>query len=257
MPRQLASARRHYRLSSLIAKRAGREAKKAAARGVGAVATVVASHQAAQAISSQTATAAMLSEQAIDQAAEALLNSLAFTTSVDLFSDMLDSAGGLESPNFTRLIESLVQDAGRAAESVATTVRPNIAHVRYLSPPSCSRCAVLAGRVYRYSEGFRRHPNCDCVMIPTTVASRDLVQEPAELLRKGLLTGLSKADARALAAGADFNQIVNVRGTRAGLLDSGRVLARRGRLTPEGIYARTNTREQAVAALRANGYLLP
>lgn len=257
MPRQLASARRHYRLSALIARRAAREASKAAPRGVGAVATVVASHQAAQAISSQTATAAMLSEQAIDQAAEALLNSLAFTTSVDLFSDMLDAAGGLESPNFTRLVESLVQDAGRAAESVATTVRPNISHVRYLSPPSCSRCAVLAGRIYRYSEGFRRHPNCDCVMIPTTVASNNLVQDPADLLSQGLLTGLSKADARALADGADFNQIVNVRGTRAGLLESGRVLARRDRLTPEGIYARTNTREEAVEALRANGYLLP
>lgn len=254
MPRQLASARRHYSLSALLARRAAREARKAQSRGVSAVATVVATHQVAQAVRSQAAVAEMLAEQSIDEAADALLNTLAFTTSVEALVGMLDATIDSE---FERLVESLVQDAGRAAESVSAAVRPNIWHVRYLSPPSCSRCAVLAGRVYRYSDGFRRHPNCDCVMIPTTVAAPNLTQDPVELYRQGLLTGLSKADARAIAEGADFNQVVNVRGSRAGLTESGRVLSRRDRLTPEGIYARTNTREEAVAALRANGYLLP
>lgn len=195
----------------------------------------------------------MLAEQDIEAAADALLNSLAFTTEVDNMLAMIKLAGD---QGFDRLVESLVQDAGRAAESVATSVRPNIWHVRYLSPPSCGRCAVLAGRVYKYSEGFKRHPNCDCTMIPTTLANPAFIHDPDALVRDGQVTGLSKADLRALTDGADLGQVVNVRLRKAGLRESGRVLARRGRLTPEGIYASTNTREEAVAALKAAGYLL-
>jgi hypothetical protein len=217
-----------------------------------AVVGTVLSHQAAQAVMSQTAIADMLAEQGIDAAAEALLNSVAFTTATENLLAMIDAAG---EAGFDRLVESVVQDAGRAAESVASTVRPNIWHVRYLSPPSCGRCAVLAGRIYRYSEGFQRHPNCDCTMIPTTLANPAFVHDPADLVRDGQVAGLSKADLRALADGADLGQVVNVRLRKAGLQQSGRVLARRGRLTPEGIYASTNTREEAVAALKAAGYI--
>lgn len=202
---------------------------------------------------SQTAIGQMLSEQGIDAAAEALLNTLAFTTATDNLLAMIDAAGDT---GFDQLVASLVQAAGRAAESVASTARPNIWHVRYLSPPSCGRCAVLAGRIYRYSEGFQRHPNCDCTMIPTTVANPAFIHDPADLIRAGQVTGLSKADLRAVADGADLGQVVNVRLRKAGLQQSGRVLSRRGRLTPEGIYASTNTREEAVAALKAAGYLL-
>lgn len=202
---------------------------------------------------SQTAVAQMLAEQGIDEATEALLNTLAFTTAADNLAGMLDTA---DDNGFDQLVASLVQAAGRSAESVATAARPRIGHVRYLSPPSCGRCAVLAGRVYRYSEGFKRHPNCDCVMIPTTLANPAFVHDPTDLIRDGQVTGLSKADLRALADGADLGQVVNVRLRKAGLQEAGRVLSRRGRLTPEGIYASTKTREEAVAALRAAGYLL-
>jgi hypothetical protein len=247
----LRSARKHYRLSSLIARRAVREARNAQARGVGAVATVVATHQVAQAVASQTAVAEMLAEQDIVAAAEALLNSVAFTTDLATFGQMVETAGD---SGFDRLVESLVQDAGRAAESVASAVRPNIYHVRYLSPPSCSRCAILAGRVYRYSDGFLRHPNCDCVMIPTTVAA-PYAQDPDEMVRQGLVTGLSKADLKALADGADLGQLVNIRSRAAGLTESGRVLSRAGRPTPEGIYRMTSSRTEAVALLRRFGYV--
>src|SRR5690606_23965723 len=33
-------------------------------------------------------------------------------------------------------------------------------YVRMLTPPSCSRCTVLAGRWYRKNAGFARHPGC-------------------------------------------------------------------------------------------------
>lgn len=251
MATALRSARRHYRLSALIARRAVREARAVRPRGVAAVAGVVAAHQVTQATVSQSAVAEMLAEQSIDSLADALLNALAFTTEVQAFTQMVESAGD---GGFDRLVESLVQDAGRAAETVATAVRADVWHVRYLSPPSCARCAILAGRVYRYSDGFLRHPNCDCVMIPTTVAA-PYAQDVDELVQRGQVTGLSKADQQALADGADLSQVVNVRSRAAGLNQPGRVLARAGRPTPEGIYAMASSRTEAVDLLRRFGYV--
>lgn len=245
--------RRHYLLSALVAQRAAQQAVAARPRGVRAVLGVVKTHQIILARQGERAVALALAEQEIDVQADALLNSLAFTTSVDSFERM--AADVDMDAEFERLVASLVQDAGRAAESVAVVARPNVAHVRYLQTPSCSRCAVLAGRIYRYSEGFQRHPNCDCVMIPVTVASPDFTVDPVELAREGRVTGLSEADLRALADGADFGQVVNVRSRAAGLRESGRVLTRVGRPTPEAIYRTTSTREEALAALERAGYL--
>lgn len=197
--------------------------------------------------------AQILAEQNIDKAAEALLNSTAFTTSVDSFTAMLDQVA--TDSEFDRLVATLVQDAGRAAESVATTVTPDVGFVRYLSPPSCGRCAVLAGRAYRYSDGFLRHPLCDCTMVPTSLANPAFRHDPVTLLEQGQVTGLSKADQRAIADGADFGQVVNVRLRKAGLRQAGRVLARRGRPTPEAIYASTNTRDEAIQRLISAGYV--
>lgn len=196
----------------------------------------------------------MLADQALDVAADALLNSAAFTSSLNDMLAAIDKAA--TDFQFDRLVESLVQDAGRAAESVAIAARPDVRWVRHLTLPSCSRCAVLAGRVYHYSEGFERHPGCDCVMIPTTVAAPDLTYDLDGLVKSGQVTGLSKADRRALRDGADFGQVVNVRGTKAGLTESGRVLYRRGRMTPEAIYRQTgDDRDAALALLQRFGYL--
>lgn len=247
------SARRHYLWSSLLATRAVREARNVRGRGVPAVATVVATHQITAATRAQTAVTAMLAEQSIEATAEALLNSTVFTSTLDQIEVMLDQVE--VDWQFNRLVASLVQDAGRAAESVTVAATPNIGYVRYLNPPSCSRCAVLAGRVYRYSTGFLRHPGCGCGLIPTTLANPGLVQDPVDLMERGLVTGLSKADQQAIRDGADFGRVVNVRSSRAGMSESGRVLARRGRPTPEAIYRANPSREEALAALQRAGYL--
>lgn len=223
-------------------------------RGLRALWNVVATYQTAQAQLAERATVSMLQAQDIDVAADALLNSPAFTTSSGSLGAMLEDVD--VDWRFDQLVGSLIQDAGRTAQSVAVAARPKIGFVRVLNPPSCGRCAVLAGRVYRYSQGFDRHPGDDCVMLPTTVANDQYVQDPEELLKAGLITGLSKADQRAvLEGGADFNKVVNVRLRKAGLTDSGRVLSRRGRPTPEAIYRANPTREEALAALQAAGYL--
>lgn len=246
------AARNHYGLSVLIAARAAREALKAKPRGLVAVAQVVNTHQVTQAVTSERAVAQMLIGQQIEVDAEALLNSLAFTTEVEALGRMIEAT---QEQDFERLIESIVQDAGRAAESVASAVRPDVFHIRYVSPPCCGRCAVLAGRVYRWSDGFLRHPNCDCVMVPTTVAA-PFAQSPDRLFDAGQIQGLSKADTKAVRDGADVAQVVNVRRKGAGLKESGRVLSRAGRPTPEGIYRLASDRTEAVALLKQFGYVI-
>lgn len=248
------SARRNHALSALIARRAVREARKVRGRGAGAVLGVVVAHQVANAATSQTAVADALAEQSIEAPVDAALNLASFTTDLPAFEQMLARVEADMAAEFDRLVDSLVVDAARAAESVAVAVRPDVYHVRYVSPPCCSRCAVLAGRVYRWSDGFLRHPGCDCVMVPTTVAA-PFAQDPDELVRQGLVSGLSKADRQALADGADLGQVVNVRRRAAGLLEAGHALTRGGRPTPAGIYRLASDRAEAVELLRRYRYV--
>jgi hypothetical protein len=67
-----------------------------------------------------------------------------------------------------RLAFTEVQDSGRAAMDVGMRVEPKVIGYRRRSSGggSCDRCAVLLGRVYRYSAGFQRHPGCDCTHEP-------------------------------------------------------------------------------------------
>ena len=247
------SARSHYRWSERLAARAVREARAARPKGPSAVASVITLHQVAAARQAGPAVGEMLSEQSIDTAAEALINPLSFATIPALIEQRVDQTR--VDFEFDRLVASLVQESGRAAEQVAVTVRPRVGYVRYLSPPSCSRCAVLAGRVYRYSEGFLRHPGCDCIHVPTSVSNPAFVHDPVELARNGLVTGLSKADMRALGDGADFGRVVNVRSKRAGLSTPDGALFRAGRPTPAGIYAASSSQEDAIERLIAAGYI--
>lgn len=157
-----------------------------------------------------------------------------------------------------RVVASEVQDAGRNADQAALTATPTMqGYVRFLNLPSCDRCVVLAGRFYRWSSGFRRHPTCDCTHLPAAVASPDagVLTDPAQAVASGQVRGLSRADQRALADGADLGRIVNAK--RTGMRVSGAGVQRRGRrLTPASIYARAgDDRDAAVDLLARNGYL--
>ena len=248
----LRTSERYYRTSARLADRAVGLARRAATPA--AAALVVIQHQATEANEVSAATSAMLAEQGLREPPTSPLVPLAFTTGAAELAAMLDQ---IETDwAFARLISSLVQDAGRAAQLADVATRPRVRHVRHLNLPSCSRCAVLAGRVYRFSDGFQRHPGCDCVMIPTTVAAPDLTYDPAQMARDGQVTGLSKADLRALGEGADFNQVVNVRAKKAGLRQSGEALTRAGRPTPAAIFrAAGDDRDAALSLLSQHGYI--
>lgn len=166
--------------------------------------------------------------------------------------------------------QTLVADAGRASSGVGIAARPRLGYVRMLNPPSCSRCAVLAGKFFRFNQGFARHPRCDCVHIPSTEnVAGDFGTNPEAAFRAGQITDLRPDEAKALTDGADLSQVVNARRGRSGLGGltttegttarglAGERLGGARRLTPEGIYRQAgDDRAEAVRLLRQHGYLI-
>ena len=187
-----------------------------------------------------------------------------------------------------RILSTVVSDAGRQAAGADVVQRTGVGYVRMLNPPSCSRCAILAGRFYRWNAGFQRHPSCDCVhvasMAGSTQAARDegLVDDPYayfESLDEAEQDRVfTQAGAQAIRDGADVSQVVNA---RRGMTANGNFTvegtSRRGyaaqglkrgqrRMTPESIYedagrfgGRTEgeRRQYALERLREHGYILP
>lgn len=184
------------------------------------------------------------------------------------------AAGGRQ---LSMMVLTEIADAGRGAAGVQIAARPRVGYVRMLNPPSCSRCVVLAGRFYRWNQGFLRHPRCDCKHVPTMVTDQaeafaeGLIDDPYEAFNRMSEAEQNRvftnAGAQAIRDGADMYQVVNARrgmkyrgaftsegGGKHGW--AGQIL-RRGqkRMTPETIYRLNPNREQAVEALRAQGYI--
>jgi hypothetical protein len=251
----LAAALREYDRQSRLTALAVNQALRLQQRGSLVVAGSVRQYQAAAIAVSMEALGAVLAEQDIDATADAQTVPTALLTGTQATAAMLDNA---ESPTaFSNLVQTLVRDASRTARAVDQATRPAVTgYVRSLRPPSCSRCAVLAGRVYRYSEGFQRHPRCDCLMTPTNqTIGPTLVTDPQEALDKGWVRGLSKADTEALNAGAELGEVVNVHRKAAGLTVGSSVMVRAGRLTPQGCLEFASGRTQALELLRRYGYI--
>jgi len=132
------------------------------------------------------------------------------------------------------LVRTQVQDAGRMGLQAAMAAEPKIrGYVRHVNLPACARCIILAGRFYRYSAGFQRHPNCDCTMIPAAGEQWVESQDPAELIAQmrdqhaaKLRRSLTEGDLKALEHGADLNQVVNAH--RGMSTAAGRSITREG-----------------------------
>lgn len=69
----------------------------------------------------------------------------------------VEDALNLGRTSLDMMVRTQVMDAGRGAVGTAVASR-GCGYTRQLTPPSCSRCAVLAGRWYRWNAGFARHP---------------------------------------------------------------------------------------------------
>src|SRR5690606_31250234 len=141
--------------------------------------------------------------------------------------------GGLA--DMARYAATSVADTARSADQVAMAANPNcVAYVRVVQLPACSRCIVLAGRMYSRSEGFLRHPNCDCQTLPLRARDWPDVPTPQQLFDR-MPAGEQRrvftvAGAQAIRSGADVGQVVNARRGMGSTHLAGRVL----RTTSEG-----------------------
>lgn len=171
------------------------------------------------------------------------------------------------------IVRTQVADAGRLAASMQTVAAPHVGgYVRQVSPSACARCLILAGRYYRWSSGFLRHPRCGCINVPVDRArGRQMVTDAREhfdaMSKAQQNRTFGPAGAQAIRDGADINQVVNARRgvsiagqtttegtTRGGV--AGAVLGGRPRLMPETLYRMANgDRDMALQLLRANGYI--
>jgi hypothetical protein len=203
---------------------------------------------------SLAATDDVLDEQGISTARVAGVNTDALLTGAAA-ADLMDKVE--TDLAFDRLVASLMLDSARTALSVDSATRPAVTGmVRAVTTPCCARCAVLAGRVYRWDASFPRHPKCDCVPTPTNLsAGRELAVNPDAMFRAGQIRGLSRADTRALNSGADLGRVVNVRRKAAGLVNGSSVMTRGGKPTPQGIFRVASDDAEAVSLLRRHGYI--
>lgn len=155
------------------------------------------------------------------------------------------------------LVRTQVADAGRGATGVAIAARPRVGYVRFVSPPACKDCAVLAGRWYRWSAGFQRHHRCDCRHLPA--GEGDMPEGYRADIAPDQIHDLTQGERSALGEGADLSRVVNSqRGAAKDRMTTtaGPGPSRGARLTPDGIYAQASSREQAVDLLQRHGYLI-
>lgn len=215
---------------------------------------------------SERAVNAMVAEQGLVAPTVGALGLRAFSETVDglPLGSLLEQADTLSA--LLAMTVTQIADTGRVASGVATVARPKLdGFIRHVGATCCKRCALLAGRFYRYDTGWVRHINCRCTMVPTTTGGYgDIIETPDDLFREGRIHDLSRAERAALEDGADFSRLINA--SRGGMsIIGGKTrttteLARKGRgrarLTPCAIYRLASTRDEAIRLLVDNGYIV-
>lgn len=180
-----------------------------------------------------------------------------------------------------------LEDTSVSAMGVSITQRAGIGYVRVESPDCCPRCAILAGKYFRHSQNFLRHPKCHGTTIPCKgrdkAEKQGWITDPMDRFNRMSEAEQDRvfghADAQAIRDGADIYQVVNAhRGMRP--VERGNISMttaegtsrygwsrmirkyeygqkQRRRLTPEGIYSFNLPREQTIELLKREGYILP
>ena len=177
-------------------------------------------------------------------------------------------------------IQTQIADVSRQATQVGAFTRKAPGYVRLAPPPCCQRCAVLAGKFSHAEEAFQRHPRCNCVNVPAKGAQ----SVPGYVIGADDVKDLTAAQRKAISDGADMNQVINShragarskdkmtttegvtrRGTAGKRLiaqggtgpKNGRYyMSKRARLTPEGIYKVSASREETLRLLQQHGYII-
>lgn len=178
------------------------------------------------------------------------------------------------------ILETILADTARAVEEVAMAQRDWVdGWVRVAEPGACSRCIVLTGKFFLFSDGFERHPRCRCSHVPAPADGAALDRLLSAETPEGRFEALSRAEqdatfgeagAQAIRDGADVGQVVNARRgmrkaqvygrdvlvTTEGTTRRGRASGLPVRLMPEAIFEIANgDRDEALRLLRLHRYI--
>ncbi|MFF8485167.1 hypothetical protein [Streptomyces antibioticus] len=150
--------------------------------------------------------------------------------------------------DMTMYVSTAIADAARTADQISmATTRSCVAYVRVVQLPACARCIILSGQMYAHSEGFLRHPNCDCQTLPLAEKEWPDVATPQQLFdqldKEQQQRVFTVAGARAIRQGSDIGQIVNARRG----MDTAHIYGRNLQVTHEGatrrsVYGRSRDR---------------
>ena len=271
----LASATEHYATQRRLTRRTVLAARRARFGSLDVLTALVTGAQALVARDAIASVPDMLAEQGIDTdtAAAPVATALAGTANDGRsLRSLLDFTRSeqVTPATFDLIVMAQLADTARQSASVAMAVTPKVTrYARLLVPPSCSRCAILAGRLYRTGVAFQRHPRCDCRHIPSSEAlAGDLTTDPNayfdSLDAAAQERAFTKAGAKAIRDGADIGRVVNARRgmgvAQGGLRATTEAATRRGinrkvRLMPESIYEIADDRADALRLLKAHGYI--
>lgn len=156
---------------------------------------------------------------------------------------------------------TLLADTRREVYGADIIQRPALSgYVRMLNPPSCSRCIILAGRWYRWNEGFLRHPRCDCQHVPAAEdVAGDIRTDPYAMFRsmspEQQERTFGRIEARVIRDGGDIYRVVNLQRRGLGTAKAARLYGTPTRMTVDDIYRVAGTRTNAIRLLQQNGYI--
>jgi hypothetical protein len=119
---------------------------------------------------------------------------------------------------------------------------------------------VLAGKFYHWNAGFKRHPRCDCIHIPTRESlADDTTTDPTEyfnsLSPEQQDAAFTKTGARAIRDGADVSRVVNVNQRGLATAKGNLRFGTPSRMTVDDIYRQAGTRMNAIRLLEREGYV--
>lgn len=141
---------------------------------------------------------------------------------------------------YEQMMVNTLRGSARTATSVAITNERSVdGFMRIMVPPTCQRCAILAGKWFRYGADFDRHVNCDCTQVPCPSGDHKQMfvdfgsysnpykaYEEGQIMRSRtyinadgsevtrVVNDFTKAQMNALDDKADMSQIVNVHNQR-------------------------------------------
>jgi hypothetical protein len=175
----------------------------------------------------------------------------------------MDSTAALAAAGqwIAQAVLTVMADTGRAVVSADIARRPALTgYTRMLNAPSCSRCVILAGKWFRWNEGFQRHPRCDCRHIPASEdVAGDYRTDPYayfnSLTERQQERVFGRSEARSIRLGGDIFRIENTRmrglGTAKGAIRFGTP----SRMTVDDILRVAGTRTNAIRLLEQEGYI--